>query len=90
MCIFCINFCFCLTNYAIHNMLDKATNIDVNVTIGSHKYLPVIWIQFEKNDALIQRVKKLTGVKFIASQKCRQISHSSQNKSTSVTYTNMH
>ena len=38
-------------------MLDKATNIEINITIGSHKNMPVIWIQFEKHDTLIQRVK---------------------------------
>jgi len=25
-------------------MLDKANNIEVNFTIGSHKNMPVIWI----------------------------------------------
>ena len=50
-------------------MLDKTTNIEVNFTIGSHKNMPVIWIQFEKHDALIQRLKKLTSIKFSATQK---------------------
>jgi site-specific recombinase XerD len=59
-------------------MLDKATNIEVNFTIGSHKNMPVIWIQFEKHDALIQRVKKLTGVKFSASQKAWYVPDNNQ------------
>ena len=50
-------------------MLDKATNIEVNFTIGSHIKVAGNMDSVWKHDIIIQWLKKLIGVKLSANWK---------------------